>query len=317
MAITMCIIFLVIFDIEIYARLSGPLNAATLVGDRVIFNCSTNSSSRLRWSRRFFGASMTDNQQILTRGNIILPNLENEYSIELINNQFNLILLHSTINNAGKYICLELWTSKTASAELTVIESTCNMTADNIHCDAFYMGLYVPDVDFRTHLVNSTGHLSRRMEKNVSCVISFSEYSVKPAEPENENGVIGVVAENSPGFVYTVECDMTLTHMSSTLTHMSSTVTTLSSSTHQLPITSPIEIAPCNSNNILAILVIFPLIIIIIIIIIYVRRKKTKNKKILNPQNGIMLNNRLSTFLPLNCCHFSATGTESYYDTNK
>lgn len=284
MANTMWSIFLIIFDIGIYARLTGPLNTATIAGDRVIFNCSTDSSSRLRWSRRFFGAPMTDNPQILTRGHKILPTFENEYYTELINTQFNLILLHSTIRNTGRYICLELETSNTASAELTVIEPkpTCNMTDGNIHCDAFYTGLIVPDVDFKTHYVKSVGHLSRRMEKNVSCVISFNEHSVKISNPEPENGVIGSVAKNSPYFVYAAECG---------------TISTLSSSTHPIPITSPTEIAHCNSNNILALLIIIPLIIIIIICVMC---KKNKRDVELTERN-YTTNDRLSNLLTFNC----------------
>lgn len=211
------------------ASFTGPLNVAKISGETVLFNCSTGSSSRLRWSTRGFG--QYGEQQILTRENRILPNFESQYFVEANNGQLNLGIKHVTSSHAGRYICLELTTSKTASAELTVLESKpiCNNTPSVIECDASYKGNLMPEFELKLQTINDNskeGRLTRRLtldgtdavrSLNLSCVVSFSESNTRGANltPENENGVTGTVAGNTPSLVSATECKSLTTASSS------------------------------------------------------------------------------------------------------
>lgn len=96
----------------------GPENVAVNSGERSKFTCKTKSDSRLRWSMKLTGEN---DERILTREGQILPTFAGTHYVESSSGQLNLIIRNTTLLNAGRYICLELSTSKTASAELIVI----------------------------------------------------------------------------------------------------------------------------------------------------------------------------------------------------
>lgn len=99
-------------------------------------------------------------------------------------------------------------------------EPVCNIIRDPlaIQCKASYNGRITPEFELKpkTTKDDSHGHLTRQLtlgtdvlrSLNLSCVASFSGTSTKNANlfPENENGVKGTVARNTPSLVSTTEC---------------------------------------------------------------------------------------------------------------
>ena|SRR6218665_3248750 len=96
----------------------GPENVAVNIGNVSRFTCRTEPNSKLRWSMRLVGESV---ERMLTRDEQILPSLAGNYSTEKSSGQLTLIVNNTRPHHAGRYICLELSSSKTASAELVVI----------------------------------------------------------------------------------------------------------------------------------------------------------------------------------------------------
>src|SRR6218665_503540 len=96
----------------------GTENVAVNIGERSRFTCRTEPNSKLRWSMRLVGETI---ERWLTRDEQILPDFAEDYSTNRSSGQLTLTVENTRPHNAGRYICHELSSSKTASAELIVI----------------------------------------------------------------------------------------------------------------------------------------------------------------------------------------------------
>lgn len=206
------------------ALLVGPENVAAVTGEPVTFGCKTDSTSSLRWA---FILNGQKDEIILTREGRIFPKFQTQYYINSTNGRFDLGINRTNASDAGRYNCLELSTSSTASAELIVIEytrdcsATYNETSASVLCNVSFTGAIVPETElilggsalkiFQPH--GSAKQLSvsttvDRSSPSFVCTISFSENGTRQANllPELVNAVPGTVAQNTPSYSDRIAC---------------------------------------------------------------------------------------------------------------
>jgi len=140
------------------ARLVGPDNTLSVVGQSVKLNCSALSgSSKIQWSVLVNG---TRTRVLLVKNCKVDPRVSADYDVDKTDNACNLVINSTSLHSAGTYTCIDRSVRPlAASANLVVLESepTCKSTAEgqkllkagtgvNLTCSVRYAGAIHPSM---------------------------------------------------------------------------------------------------------------------------------------------------------------------------
>lgn len=209
------LILLILCVSGVAGSFEGPENLAVNVGDIATFICRKQPGSKLRWSMKLHGNPI---ERLLTRDESILPAYVADYAVESSSNSLTLIVKSTNPTNSGKYICLELASSKTASAQLTVIESEpkCTYVSSIFVCDVNYRGNWSPDIDIRpfsrSNISMSPDRVIGQFDISTREYVCNVRFTKQVFDPEILNDVIGLTAKNIPEYSKSVNCKVGQIH---------------------------------------------------------------------------------------------------------